>query len=84
MVKLLDYFDDIVIPVTNGDLNGDGIVDIADITVLIDYLFISLQPPADLNTADVDASCFVDLGDLTLMIGYLFLDGPEPQAGCVE
>jgi len=84
MARLLDYFDEYEMPGTNGDLNGDRMVDIADIARLIDYLFISFQPPADMNAADVNADCIVDIADLTFMIGYLFLGGPELQAGCVE
>jgi len=57
-----------------------GVVDIGDLTVLIDFLFISFEPIICLEEADVDLSgqplpevLDIDIGDLTLMIDHLFL-----------
>lgn len=61
----------------NIDSSVDGIVDISDLTVLIDYLFISLAEPPGMTVANVDASPNggVDISDLTRLIDYLFLEG---------
>ena len=61
-----------------GNVDGDqsGIVDILDLTVLIDGLFISLAPfncPVAANV-DVSADGIIDISDLTRLIGYLFID----------
>jgi PKD repeat protein len=65
-----------------GNLDGDasGVVDLGDLTALIDYLFITLTPPPLPEQANVDGSIdgVVDLSDLTYMIAYLFLEGPPP------
>ncbi|HUV31535.1 MAG TPA: FG-GAP-like repeat-containing protein [Acidobacteriota bacterium] len=65
-----------------GNLDGspDGIVDIGDLTALIDYLFVTHTPPAAMEQANVDGSAdgVVDISDLTYLIRYLFIEGPPP------
>lgn len=65
-----------------GDIDMSGNVDIGDLTALIDYLYISLVPPPDLNAADMDQSCSVDISDVGHLIGYLFLGGAAPLPPC--
>ncbi|UCC43535.1 MAG: M20/M25/M40 family metallo-hydrolase [Candidatus Zixiibacteriota bacterium] len=84
MAKVLEYFADPFEPVNEGDANDDGVVDIGDLTAMIDYLFISYTPPESLNGSDVNADCTVDMGDITWMIKYLFLQAAPPLPGCVE
>ncbi len=57
-----------------------GVVDMGDLTVLIDHLFISLDPLPCIEEGDVDMSgqpdpiaSDVDMGDLTLLIDHLFI-----------
>lgn len=69
---------------SNGDVDGSGFVDIADLVYLVDFLFRSGPGLPDPNAADVDASCIIDIADVVYFVLYLFRDGPEPQAGCVE
>jgi len=65
-----------------GDIDSDWIVDIADLTLLIDYLFITYQEPQYPKwRADMDGEFGCDIGDLTYLISYLFLDGPGPMVG---
>jgi hypothetical protein len=69
-----------------GNIDGDAedLVDIADLTHLIDYLYITRTTPtclAEANT-DGDPGGLVDIADLTYMIAYLYIPpNPEP-AGC--
>ncbi|HUV31541.1 MAG TPA: M6 family metalloprotease domain-containing protein [Acidobacteriota bacterium] len=66
----------------NVDCDPDDIVDIGDLTSLIDYLFISqasLCCDAEANT-DGDEAATIDIGDLTRLIGYLFISNELPVA----
>ncbi|HUV31179.1 MAG TPA: M20/M25/M40 family metallo-hydrolase [Acidobacteriota bacterium] len=84
MSKVIEYFGEAFVPADNGDLNGDQVVDIGDLTLMIDYLFISMQPLSDPNTADINSDCVIDIGDLTTLIAYLFISEIELLPGCVE
>ncbi|HUV31740.1 MAG TPA: M14 family zinc carboxypeptidase [Acidobacteriota bacterium] len=67
----------------NVDCDPDDIVDIGDLTRLIDYLFISEEPlccPDEAN-CDGDFAGVVDIGDLTRLISYLFISG-DPLYFC--
>lgn len=62
-----------------GDINGDWQISLADLTLLIDMLFISLQDPPLKWRANVTGDFEVSLADLTVMISYLFINpGLEP------
>ncbi len=57
-----------------------GIVDMGDLTILIDHLFISLNPLCCIEEGDVDLSgqptpipSDVDMSDLTILIDHLFI-----------
>ncbi len=73
-----------VLSLARGDADNNGSVDITDLTRLIDYWFISFEPPfptpllGDCNCdGQVEAS-----GDLTYMVNFLFLEGPPPVIPC--
>jgi hypothetical protein len=59
-------------------------VDLGDLTKLIDYLFISFTPAECTEEANVDGdpSGLIDLGDLTALIDYLFISF-TPPAECL-
>lgn len=65
-----------------GDIDGsfDRVVDISDLTRMIDYLFISNIPLVWESRGNVNASIdgVVDIGDLTALIGYLFITFEPP------
>jgi len=65
-----------------GNIDGDPyeVVDIGDLTALIDYLFISSTEPVCLSEAntDGDQTGTVDLGDVTALIDYLFISFTPP------
>jgi len=64
----------------NTDCDPGEIVDIGDLTLLIDYLFISFDPiccPAEANI-DGDQESIIDIGDLTRLIDYLFITYTPP------
>jgi hypothetical protein len=61
-----------------GDFDDSEVIDIGDLTLLINALFITIQPPADpLEKANVDCSgelpLTIDIGDVTALIRSLFI-----------
>jgi aminopeptidase YwaD len=70
-------------PADPGDLNGDGSIDVLDLSNLVDVIFAGSFPGTGYNTADVNGDCEVNVLDLVYMIDYLFRGGPAPLAGCV-
>ena len=64
-----------------GDLTGDGVVNLTDLTAMVNYLFLGGSPPHYLAAADIycDDAGLVSLTDLTRMVNYLFLGGPRPE-----
>ncbi len=77
-----DACDDCCVGESVGNMDATaGVVDMGDLTVLIDHLFISLKPLVCIEEADVDLSgqpnpqpTDVDMGDLTVLIDHLFIN----------
>lgn len=54
-----------------GDVDGDGNVNISDVTALIDYLLSSDASSINLDAADCDHDTNVNISDVTALIDYL-------------
>ena len=54
-----------------GDVNGDGSVDISDVTALIDYLLSGDAGSVNLDNANVNGDGGVDISDVTALIDML-------------
>jgi hypothetical protein len=75
-----------------GDVDGNGIFNLLDITFLISYLYMDGPTPPRLTQADVNCSCNIDLMDITCMISSLYPIGwtctfctcEEWEANCGE
>ncbi len=67
--------------VGNVDCGVDDQVTMADLTVLIDHLFISLDPLCCLPEADLDHTFDVTMSDLTVLIDHLFIS-LDPLGPC--
>lgn len=67
-----------------GDANSSGspIIDIVDLSYIVDYLFRGGPAPDPVASADVNCSGLVDVLDITYMVDYLFRQGPELCEGC--
>jgi hypothetical protein len=66
----------------NVDDDPTDLIDLGDLTALIDYLFISFTEPECIEEANIDgdAEGLVDLGDLTALIDFLFISFTPPAA----
>jgi hypothetical protein len=64
---------------TRGDANGDGLIDIADVVYLINYLFVDGPPPPAIKAGDANCDGVINIADVVFLINYLFIDGPEPS-----
>ncbi len=84
-VGFLEYTEACCIVLGNVDRSLDLQVTMGDLTVLIDHLFISLEPLVCEEEGNVDLSPdrLVTMGDLTERIYYLFISlSPLPR--CVD
>ncbi len=60
----------------HGDINGDGIVSVADVFYLVNNLFAGGPAPA--GNGDVNGDGQVTVADVFYLINYLFAGGPAP------
>jgi hypothetical protein len=69
-----------------GNIDGDPgeLIDIADVTYLIDYLWITNTVPVCFEEANMDGDPggLVDIADLTRLIAYLWIPPNVPPAPC--
>lgn len=64
---------------TNGDYNGDGLINIGDIILLSNFIYRKGPAPAGgAYRADVDCNGEIDISDVIIIIRYLFLHGTAP------
>ena len=59
----------------NGDVNKDNVVNIADVTALIDYLLGADATSINLDAADVNGDETVNIADVTALIDMLLSAG---------
>ena len=59
-----------------GDLNGDGVVDVTDVTLLIDAVLNST--PVNRGAADMNSDGVVDVTDVTALINRVLNGGMDP------
>jgi len=61
-----------------GDANGDGDLNIFDITSLIGYLYMEGEAPYPSEAGDVNNTGDTNIFDITYLIEFLYMEGPEP------
>ncbi|MCM2272041.1 MAG: hypothetical protein NDJ18_05745 [candidate division Zixibacteria bacterium] len=54
-----------------GNVNGQGIIDLSDLSALVLYLTTTGYTPPCMDAANVNGQSIVDISDLSLLIGYL-------------
>lgn len=57
--------------VLKGDVDGDGVVNITDVTVLIDYLLSGHADGINISNADVEEDGSINITDVTVLIDLL-------------
>jgi hypothetical protein len=63
-----------------GDANGDGVINIADVVYLINYLFAHGSAPQPFEAGDANSDGKINSADVVYLINYLFAHGSPP--GC--
>jgi len=61
-----------------GNVDGEGGVNVADLTYLVDYIFFGGDTPPCPEEGNVDASGGLNVADLTYLVDYMFFSGPAP------
>jgi hypothetical protein len=69
------------VPVSYGDCNNDGTIDIGDVVFLVNYLYKNGSAPDPQQAGDCNCDATVDVGDVVYLINYLFKQGPPPGIG---
>jgi ankyrin repeat protein len=70
----------VTISLLRGDANGDGVINSADVSYLINYLFVNGPVPNPLAAGDANCDGNINSADVAYLINYLFVSGPPP--GC--
>lgn len=61
-----------------GDVDGDGVVSISDVSALIDYLITEDESGVSLENADVDGDGSISIADVSSLMDLLLGMQPEP------
>jgi hypothetical protein len=64
-----------------GDANSDGVINSADVTYLINYLFINGPAPEPFDAGDANCDGKINSADVIYLINYLFVGGLPPDCG---
>ena len=62
-----------------GDVNGDGVVNLIDITYLIDYMYGDGPQPMTFKLSDVNNDGYCNILDITRLINFLYMGGAAPE-----
>ena len=74
-----------LLSVSHGDVNNDAIINVFDVTYLINYSYLGGPPPApDKLMADANCDGIVNIFDTTFLLAWLYKGGPPPPMPCFE
>jgi hypothetical protein len=62
----------------SGDATNDGIVNVADVVRIVNYLYKAGEEPDPVGSGDASCDGIVDLADVVWLITYLYKSGPAP------
>jgi hypothetical protein len=69
-----DFYDCFIV----GDANGDGVVNVADVIFLINFIFRNGPAPDPMESGDANGDGTVNIADAVYLIAYIFFGGPPP------
>ena len=71
---------------TPGDANGNDIINILDVSYLINYLYKGGPAPTPyaLCSGDPNGDCIINILDVTYMINFLYTPGNPPPVTCED
>ena len=61
-----------------GDANRDGVINVADIVYLVNYLYRSGDPPDPEAAGDANGDGIVNVADVVYLVNYLYKGGDPP------
>jgi len=62
-----------------GDANGDGVINVADIVYLVNFLYRHGDPPDPMEAGDASCDGIVDVADIVYLVNYLYRGGDPPN-----
>ena len=65
-----------------GDVNGDGKINTADVIFMINFLFKNGPEPNPPPAGDINGDCVTTVSDIVYLINYLFRGGAAPKIRC--
>jgi hypothetical protein len=65
-----------------GDVDANGLSNVSDVVLLINYVFGSGSAPRPLSVGDVDCSGMISIADVVYFINYIFGGGQAPCVQC--
>jgi Dockerin type I domain len=68
----------VIPPYICGNANGDGVVNIMDITYLVNFLYKSGPVPNPMEAGDANGDGSVNIRDITYLVNFLYKSGPIP------
>ena len=66
-------------PFRRGDSNGDGRLNISDVSFTLSWLFRGGRAPPCLASVDSNANGRINIADATYALNWFFHGGPQPQ-----
>ncbi|UCB52291.1 MAG: dockerin type I repeat-containing protein [Candidatus Zixiibacteriota bacterium] len=64
--------------VKRGDATGDGLINVADIVYLVNYLYRGGSEPCPPEAGDATSDCVVNVADIVYLVNYLYRGGDPP------
>lgn len=61
-----------------GDSDENGIIELSDAVLLIDYVFAGGVAPSTLSGGDADGNLFISISDAVFLLRYLYQGGLQP------
>ena len=65
--------------VMRGDANADGVINVADIVYLVNFLYRGGIDPCPMESGDATCDGIVNVADIVFLVNYLYREGNPPD-----